>query len=274
MANAVPFMRANNGHYPMFPDASVGEKTCAEWTHGMSLWELFRKEPEHLKDFSNYLAGRREAMVECWFDIWPARETFVKMLEETPDQGRALVVDVGGNVGYDLQAFQSRFPEFNGKGGLVLQDLAENIGKAKGLLEGTGIEVMEHDFFTAQPVKGALLFPNYTFPRFPILNKAGARIYYLGGILHDWPDTQAASILRNLKDAMAPDSRIIIDEMCLPDEKAPLHLVQYDLLMMIQVAGIERTIGHYRELLGGVGLELVGVWRSRVDSCLEVKLRG
>jgi hypothetical protein len=106
-----------------------------------------------------------------------------------------------------------------------------------------------------------------------ILMRVGARIYYLGGILHDWPDTEAASILRNIKDAMAPDSRIIIDEMCLPDEKAPLHLVLYDLLMMIQVAGIERTIGHYRELLAGLGLELVGVWRSSVDCVLEVKLR-
>jgi hypothetical protein len=159
MSNAVPFMRANNGHYPMFPDTGAGEKTCGEWTHGMTLWELFRREPEHLRDFNNYLSGRREAMVEYWFDIWPARERMSSMLAESSDDGRALVVDVGGNVGYDLQAFQSRFPEYKGKGRLVLQDLPENIGKARGLLEGSGIEAVEHDFFTAQPVKGLFSFP-------------------------------------------------------------------------------------------------------------------
>ena len=72
---------------------------------------------------------------------------------------------------------------------------------------------------------------------------------------------------------MAPDSRVIIDEMPLPDEKAPLNLVTYDILMMANVCGIERSIGHYKELLDQAGLELVDVWRSSLDSVLEVKLK-
>ena len=72
---------------------------------------------------------------------------------------------------------------------------------------------------------------------------------------------------------MAPDSRIIIDEMALPDEKVPLNLVTYDLLMMVNLSGIERTIGHYKELFEKVGLELVGAWRSSLDSVLEVRLK-
>ena len=72
---------------------------------------------------------------------------------------------------------------------------------------------------------------------------------------------------------MVSDSRIIIDENPLPDEKAPLNLVTYDVLMMVNVCGIERSMGHYRELLDRAGLELVGVWRSNLDSVLEVKLK-
>jgi hypothetical protein len=61
--------------------------------------------------------------------------------------------------------------------------------------------------------------------------------------------------------------------MPLPEEKAPLNLVTYDVLMMINACGIERSIGHYREMLDKVGLELVDVWRSSLDSVLEVKLK-
>ena len=80
-------------------------------------------------------------------------------------------------------------------------------------------------------------------------------------------------ILQNTAEAMAPDSRIIIDEYALPDEKAPLNLVTYDILMMTNVSGIERSLGHYRELFDKAGLELVDVWRTSVDSVLEVKLK-
>ncbi|KPI40484.1 Demethylsterigmatocystin 6-O-methyltransferase [Cyphellophora attinorum] len=255
MANAVPYMRAHGGRFPQFPDKEKGEKGLAEWTHGMSLWELFRAQPEVLRDFSDYLGGRREDMVGYWFDIWPTKEKIGRgMNAMAPENdGQVLVVDVGGNVGYDLQAFRKRFPEFVGRGRLNLQDLRENIEKAEILLEGTGIEAMEYDFFNAQPIKGA-------------------SIYYFGGIFHDWSDAQALSILRNVAAAMSPVSRIIIDEMPLPDEKASLSLVQYDLLMMINVNGIERTFGHYRELLSQAGLEIVDVWRTQLDTVLEVKL--
>jgi hypothetical protein len=162
MANVVPYMRANGGKFPQFPDASKNQVSVANFTHGMSVWELFRSDPEVLADFSAYLSGRREDMVGYWFDIWPAKEKIVSMLADPSDdsaEDRALVVDVGGNVGYDLQAFQGRFPDLKGKGRLVLQDLPENIKNAKILLDGTGIEAMEYDFFTPQPVKGSQIPP-------------------------------------------------------------------------------------------------------------------
>ena len=166
MATAVPYMRAKGGRYPQFPDKEKGEVSLAEYAHGMGLWQLFREQPEVLADFSAYLSGRREDMVGYWFDIWPAKRRIAQMLEESPDDERALVVDVGGNVGYDLQAFQKKSPEFEGRGRLVLQDLPENIGKARRLLEGTEIEALEYDFFTEQPVKGESWSMSQLWPRF------------------------------------------------------------------------------------------------------------
>jgi len=72
---------------------------------------------------------------------------------------------------------------------------------------------------------------------------------------------------------MSENSLLLVDEQCLPDAHAPLNLVTYDVLMMLNVCGIERTIGHYRGLLDEIGLELVKVWTSSLDSVIETRLK-
>jgi len=176
MANVIPYMRANGGVFHQFPDASKGQKSPAEVAYGMPLWELFRKEPEVLADFSAYLSGRRENIVSQWFNIFPAAERLSQQLsEEKEGEGgaasdRPLIVDVGGNIGYDLTNFKKQYPNLSGQ--LILQDLPENITKAKKLLDGTGIESMEYDFFTPQPVKG-------TAPVIPPLSRSTYSLHVL-----------------------------------------------------------------------------------------------
>ena len=59
------------------------------------------------------------------------------------------------------------------------------------------ITFQEHDFFKAQPERGA-------------------EAYLLRTVLHDWQDDDAVTILRNLAGAMSSGSRLIIMEMVLP----------------------------------------------------------
>jgi hypothetical protein len=40
--------------------------------------------------------------------------------------------------------------------------------------------------------------------------------------MHDWPDKDCVAILGYLRDAMAPDSRIFINDAILPDMGCPL----------------------------------------------------
>ena len=63
-----------------------------------------------------------------------------------------------------------------------------------------GVEKMPHDLFQPQPRAAH-----------------GARLYYLRQILHDHSDEQATMVLRNLKDAMAPGSVSLIDEIVMPN---------------------------------------------------------
>ena len=60
---------------------------------------------------------------------------------------------------------------------------------------------------------------------------------------------------------MEPDySRLILREFILPDKDTPLLGSCCDLLMMVLLAGMERTETQWKELLNDVGLEIVGFW--------------
>lgn len=86
-------------------------------------------------------------------------------------------------------------------------------------------------------------------------------MYHLRAILHDWPTVECRNILSHVAEAMEPDySRLIIRDFVLPDTGAPLLAGCNDLLMMVLLAGMERTESQWRELLESVDLEIVGIW--------------
>lgn len=79
-----------------------------------------------------------------WADVYP-----VKNLIATSGTNDTILVDLGGNTGYDVEKARKSLPI--GTGGFVLQDRPEVIAAANAL--DPSITKMPHDFFTAQPVK-------------------------------------------------------------------------------------------------------------------------
>ena len=75
-------------------------------------------------------------------------------------------------------------------------------------------------------------------------------------MLHDWPDVQAVQILRHTREAMAPDSVVLVDEAVVPARGAPWRAAQLDLLMMTLVAGTERTRAQWEALVAQAGLKI------------------
>lgn len=58
----------------------------------------------------------------------------------------------------------------------------------------------------------------------------GARAYHLKNVLHDWPDHQCQTILERIVAVMEKGySKIIINEMVLPNTGASLISTQLDL---------------------------------------------
>lgn len=199
--------------------------------------------------FQNHMAGYSMGRPH-WMDegFYPVTERLRGV-----EHGHVLLVDVGGATGHDLVEFQKKHPTVSGK--LILQDQAQAIYSIR---EGDrpGIECTVHDFFTAQPVKGA-------------------KAYYMHSVLHDWSDDNAQKILTHLKDALKPGhSKILINENVVADQGADWKITSLDLTMMAMAGSCERTETQWRALVGSVGLKISGIWKGdgATESLIEVVL--
>ncbi|GAT29126.1 O-methyltransferase [Aspergillus luchuensis] len=161
--------------------------------------------------------------------------------------GEPFFVDVGGGHGHQCIQLRDKYPYLRGR--LVLQDLPEAVDHLPPL---DGIQVMAHDIFQPQTMKK--------------IDLAGAKFYYLRRILHDYPDSQCAHILQHLATAMGPDSRILVDEMLLPDVNASWQATLADISLMISLGGKERTKKQWTELAERVGLRIEEIHTYDLES--------
>ncbi|KAF2672003.1 S-adenosyl-L-methionine-dependent methyltransferase [Microthyrium microscopicum] len=169
-----------------------------------------------------------------WHEMFPIDQLFTqKMTSDT------FMVDVGGGIGHHMITFKERYPKVPGK--LVVQDIPAVIETVKDLPDG--IEAMSTDFLKSQPIQGA-------------------NVYFLAHILHDWPDKQAKLILEHIRDAMGPDSVVLLNESVMPEQGVPFNPALADIVMMAAYSAGERTEKQYQELLDSAGLKLVKVWKS------------
>ncbi|KAG4437775.1 hypothetical protein IFR05_006760 [Cadophora sp. M221] len=211
------------------------EKTLMEHATGTEFWKFINERPTLHQDFLVYMRGRKDGNPR-WLDYFPVT-TQVENLSTAEDA--VTLVDIGGNLGHDVKLFRERCPEIPGR--VILMDLPEVVrGNADPLV---GIEKVEYDFFTAQPV-------------------IGAKFYMFRSICHDWPDEECLKFLSNTVKAMKPGySRLLINEQVLPNVGAELHPTMLDLTMMTCFNAMERTERQWRTLLGRLGVEIVKIWK-------------
>lgn len=163
-----------------------------------------------------------------------------------------VVVDVGGSTGSAAMALAEKFPQIR----LVVQDLPKNAEAGRRLAAESKnpaaerVTFQSHDFTNCQPLRSA-------------------DVYLLRMILHDWPDEQAAGIIRNLADAMdknQPNSRLLIMDTVLPTPgSVPVSIERLfrvrDLTMWQAFNSKERDIEDWKCLLqrANPGLEVINV---------------
>ncbi|KAL2802062.1 S-adenosyl-L-methionine-dependent methyltransferase [Aspergillus granulosus] len=199
-------------------------------------FDFLAGEPYYQQAFNTVMTISHRRQGQNWFDFFPVEEKLGGVIHESD----ALLVDVGG----------SQVPPSPGR--LVLQDLPIVIEAIQQGKLPAGIEAQRYDFFEAQTV-------------------TGARAYYLRTVLHDWPDAQARQILARIREAMATDSLLLINETLLPESRIALSSAQADLTMMVSFASLERTQAQFERLLNESGFDLVKL--ASQATLLEARLK-
>ena len=196
-------------------------------------WTAAKPKVQHA--FNVMMTIRMKRSIDSkWFEAFPIERV---MSEEQTSE--VFLVDVGGGIGHQTIDLKEHYPDV---GRMVVQDIAPVISTIKSL--PPGIEAMVADFFKPQPIRGA-------------------KIYFLAHVLHDWPDSQAKVILEQVREAMGPDSLVLLSETIMPERGASFTAAGMDLTMMAAFASLERTEKQFSELLHDAGLELVKVWREQ-----------
>ena len=92
--------------------------------------------------------------------------------------------------------------------------------------------------------------------------------------MHYYSDETCRHILQQIKPAMSAKSKILINELILPNQGAHWLTTSLDLGIMTFIAARESTEGEFRELFASVGLEIAGMWKhpEGYDSVMEVIL--
>lgn len=154
-------------------------------------FEWMKTHPEQMASLGHAMAIQRES---SWTDSYPVNN---EMGDFQPAFDSAVLVDIGGGFGQQALSFHQKF--CLAPGTVIVQDISTTLASAPKL---PGIIFQEHDFFIEQKVKGA-------------------KFYYLRHILHDWSDEDCVRILKKIIPAMETESRVVIDEVVLPDGKMP-----------------------------------------------------
>jgi hypothetical protein len=158
--------------------------------------------------------------------------------------GIGRIVDVGGGGGTVLASILKAYPDVRG----TLFDLPRVAQGAAARFAREGLADR------AQAVGGDM------FEGVP----AGADLYLLSHVIHDWGDTDAASILAVCRRAMGPKARLVVLDRVMPERIEPSPEVQVkvvqDITMMIaHGAARERTARELEALLGAAGLRVMRI---------------
>jgi len=183
---------------------------------------------------------------ECMADI---SRLNTPAIVEAYDFGRfRKIVDVGGSHGMLISGILRRYPGPRG----VVFDLPGIVEGAQRTIVAGGLtgraESIAGNFFECVP--------------------PGADAYVLKQVIHDWDDAAALAILRNVRQAVPPEGRLLLIEFVIPPPDQPSLGKLLDLNMLATTGGRERTQIEYRDLFAAAGFALAGVHPTAGPQCI------
>lgn len=149
------------------------------------------------------------------------------------------VADIGGGTGALLAEILKVAPAARG----TVVDLPGTVEGGAARFEAAGLadrtELVGQSFFDELP--------------------AGADMYVLSQILHDWDDEESVAILKRCAEAAGESGRVMIVERVIAEDEGKQLNTEYDLRMLVFNKGRERTVEEFAALAARAGLKLRGV---------------
>ncbi|KAG1840374.1 S-adenosyl-L-methionine-dependent methyltransferase [Suillus subalutaceus] len=221
-------------------------------------WKMINNDDERREAFHRAMLGLNEMVGAS------------AVLHHYPWDNISSVVDIGSGIGTFSTPLAKMFPHLK----ITNQDLPEVLLEAQNAWEKNAPEAL---------LDGRVEFVPFNFLEdVPVVGKD---VYYvrLRHIIHNWPDHEAATILRNIRKVMGPNSRVLIHdcvlfhtvqepdigtdglstapEPMLPNFGAGAHRsYQMDMTMWLIHNTKERTLGELKILGASVGLVLTQVY--------------
>ena len=215
-------------HFQIHADIMHSVTTGApavEKTLGMPVFEYFAKHPHESAVFNNAMTAFSGTVAPAVADAYDF-------------SGIDTLVDVAGGHGEILMSVLRRYPKMRG----VLFDLEHVLEGARPRIKTAGLDsritTQSGDFFKAVP--------------------GGGDAYIMKHIIHDWPDPQAITILKNIHTALRgkPHGRVILLESIIQPGNQPDFGKFIDLEMLLLPGGKERTEDEFRKLFEAAGFTL------------------
>jgi hypothetical protein len=144
------------------------------------------------------------------------------------------IVDVGGGNGRFLETILEIYPEIQG----TIFDCATTIERTGRPADRKSrrCSYVAGDFFASVP--------------------QGGDLYFLCGVVHDWDDDHAVTILRNCRQAMPATARLLLLETVVPENDSMHFGKILDLNMLAMSSERERTRAEFCTLLTAAGLKM------------------
>ena len=215
-------------------DTIRADISVADSVLGSDIWGYFRENTEEAAWFNGAMtsfSGMTAGAVLEAYDFSRARR----------------IIDVGGGHGFLLSTLLAAAPQATG----AVYDLPQVTQTAPSPDPAVAdrIEFIGGDFFQFVPV--------------------GGDIYTLKHIIHDWPDDQCRTILRNIANSMNSDGKVLILDAVLPDECNPDPGFVMDLNMLAMTpGGCERTAHQFNELVQSSGLRVSRIIQTASPVCV------
>jgi hypothetical protein len=175
------------------------------------------------------------------------------VLEHCDFSRTRMLVDVGGRFGHLAMAVLQRYPHARA----TVLDLPDVIAIARRHAAREDAGVLARLTFVAGDM----------FAEVP-----PGDVYVLKTVIHDWDDARCVQVLRDCRDRLPADGRIVCVDKVLPPmgDTSAAGAKLLDMLMLVSLPGKERTEAEWRALFERAGLRVAAltVINARSTDCI------